>query len=199
MTIGVDIDGVICNLDRYVRVKFEKYLKSKGVKVMRDKTKPGFCNQYGVAAEIEDEFWEKYNFHYAKHVSMRANASVVLRKLKARGHKIVIITARYKSVENNDTGEKMRSEIKKWLAKHKIAYDEIFFANDKVNIVAANKIDVMIEDSVQNILDISKLVPVIIFRNPANCRFKDKNRLVANSWRDVFGIVQDLEKKDETD
>ena len=198
MTIGVDVDGVLCNLDRYVRKYFEKYLKSKNIEYKLDKSKVRFCNQYGVAAEIEDEFWEQHNFHYAKKVSMHHGADVITHKLHRQGHKIIIITSRYKSDGKDESGENMRLAIKSWLAKNNIYYDEIFFTNDrqgKTKIVADRGIDIMIEDSVRNILEISALVPVIIFRNPSNRRLKGGNSFLANGWRDIFKIVQNIEKR----
>ena len=55
----------------------------------------------------------------------------------------------------------------------------------------------MIEDSVRNIQEISELVPVIIFRNPSNSHLKGENRFLANGWRDIFKIVQNIEKRPE--
>ena len=52
----------------------------------------------------------------------------------------------------------------------------------------------MIDDSVRNINEISEHVPVIIFKNPANKKTKGENKIIANSWKDIYKIICEMAK-----
>ena len=187
MVIGVDIDGVLCNLNRYTWKYFKKFLKEKKIPFKFNKSKVKFYQQFNVTPEIEDEFWERYAFDYAKKVRMSNHASFYMNKLHKAGHKLIIITSRTFSYLENEKGEKMREAVKKWLAKNKIYYDKIYFCYDKAKVIREEKVDVMLEDSPENIENLSKIVPVIIFKNPANKFCKGKNKILINGWKDLIG------------
>lgn len=91
----------------------------------------------------------------------------------------------------------MRASLQKWFNKHDIYFDEIYYSNEiigKVDLVKKSKIDVMIDDSVRNINEISEHVPVIIFKNPANKKAKGENKIIANSWKDIYKIICEMAK-----
>ena len=195
MIIGVDIDGVLCKLNKYTWYYFKKYLKANNIPFKFNKTKETFCKQLNVSEEIENQFWEQANIHYTNHVKPINNASKIVKKNHDDGHKIIIITSRISSFLQNEKGEHIRDGIKKWLNKNKIYYDKIYFCRNKKNILLQEKVDVMIEDSKCNIEEFSKFIPVIIFKNPANKLCKGKNKILANSWKEIYKIILNMDKQ----
>ena len=128
---------------------------------------------------------------------MMNNASKFLKKLHNDGHTLTIITSRTHSSEQSEKGERMRASLQKWFNKHDIYFVEIYYSNEiigKVDLVKKSKIDVMIDDSVRNINEISEHVPVIIFKNPANKKAKGENKIIANSWKDIYKIICEMAK-----
>ena len=56
----------------------------------------------------------------------------------------------------------MRDTVKGWLRKNNIEYDKIIFSGeDKSKHIIENKIDIMIEDSPNNLKQLSKLTKMI--------------------------------------
>ena len=91
----------------------------------------------------------------------------------------------------------MRDAVTKWLAKNKIYYDEIYYSNETVgkkDLVINNNIDVMIDDSLRNINEISEIVPVFVFKNPSNRKAKGKNKIMVNGWKDIYKIITAMSK-----
>ena len=197
MVIGVDIDGVLCELNKYTWHYFKKYLKENQIPFKFNKTKERFFEQFNVAEENEEDFWETFVFHYAKHGKMVNNASKYMQKLHKDGHKIVIVTSRRHSIHNDERGEKMRKAITDWLKKNKIYYDNIRFSSERIgkkDLVIQEKADIMIEDSIQNVNELAEIIPVLVFKNPANKICKGKNKIIVNSWKDIYKYISNLKK-----
>ena len=197
MVIGVDIDGVLAELNKYTWHYFRKFLKEENIPYKFDKTKEYFYIQMNVSLEVENEFWERNVFHYAKHGKMMNNADKYMRKLHNDGHRVVIITSRRYSDFQDERGENMRKAVVQWLAKNHIYYDKICFSNEKTGkkaLVINEKVDIMIDDSPRNINEISNVVPVLVFKNPANRICKGDNKRLVNSWKDIYKTITNISK-----
>lgn len=198
MRIGIDIDGVLTDIEQWQldygsEFVFEKYHKgiinSEGYDIEEI---------FNVDRKAEDEFWEKYLYEYAKNEPARKFASEVINKLKDEGKEIYIITARYLTNRDTAEGKRMREIVKKWLKENKIYYDKIIFSpEDKVEICQKNNIDVMIEDKVENINNISKTIPVICFNARYNKECNGKNIYRCYSWYDVYNKIKDIENRNK--
>ncbi len=193
MVIGVDIDGVLCNLNNYTWRHFKSYLKENNISFKFNKSKEKFHEQFNVSSVVEDDFWEKYSLHYAKVVKMNNHANYYIQKLHNDGHRIVIITSRSFSYLDNEKGAKMREAVKKWLSKNKIYYDTIYFTYNKIEVIKEEKVEVMIEDDANNIENFSKVVPVIIYKTPANKKCKGKNKILTNGWKDIYKTINKMQ------
>ena len=195
MNIGIDIDGVMTKQDKYVKDNFSKYLEKKNIPFKYDKTRERYYQQFSVTPEDEDAFWDENIFHYAKHAKVMPNASKFIDKLHRDGNTITIITSRRRSSHQTPEGEKMRQAVKTWLAKNKIYYDNIYFGSErtgKIELAKESKIDVMIDDSVRNINELSQFIPVLVFRNQANKKAKGPNKIIVNSWKDVYKTINNF-------
>mgnify|MGYP001106236423 CR=1 FL=1 len=162
MKIGIDIDGVLTDIEQWQldygsKFYYENYVL--GIK----KYKGYETNEiFDVDIKLDDEFWNKYFREYSINVEARKFANEVIDKLKENGFEIYIITARFLTDKNTIEGEKMRNIVKNWLKQNNIHYDKIIFSpEDKLEICKKNNIDIMIEDKVENINNISKEIPVL--------------------------------------
>ena len=145
MNIGIDIDGVIADIEPYIFEYGAKLLYDKGRTL--DDIKRKEYETYEIFKwdrDTEHEFWDNYMLEYYKNAPARAFASEVIRKLKEQGHNIYIITAR--GISEKDLYSYLKGMTKEWLKRENIYYDEIFFEKDKKKIIQEYNIDVMIED-----------------------------------------------------
>lgn len=198
MKIGIDIDGVLTDI--------EQWQLDYGSKFVFEQYHKGIINLEGydieeifnVDEKAEDEFWKKYLYEYAKNEPARKFASEVINKLKDEGKEIYIITARYLTDIDTAEGQRMREIVKKWLEENKIYYDKIIFSpEDKLDICLQNNIDIMIEDKVENINNISKNIPVICFNARYNKECNEENIYRCYSWYDVYNKIKDIENRNK--
>ena len=100
------------------------------------------------------------------------------------------ITDRYLTDRNTEQGQQMREIVVKWLDEQKIYYDKIIFSpEDKLEDCKKNNIDVMIEDKVENINNVSTAIPVICFHAGYNKECKGQNIYRAYNWYDIYNLI----------
>lgn len=190
MRIGIDIDGVLTDI--------EQWQLDYGSKVIFENYNKGIINPNGydikeifdVERNLDDKFWEKYLFDYSTKESARKFSDEVTRKLHEDGNEIYIITARFLTDRNDELGNKMRKIVLNWLKENNIFYDKIIFSpEEKIDICMEKNINLMIEDKVDNINTISKKIPVICFDAKYNRECKGKNIFRCYSWYDIYSCI----------
>lgn len=187
MKIGVDIDGVLIDCDRYILDNLSKFLYENNLPVMDkpDAFEEKFDLSESDAWKFREEFWVKY-FEVAK---PHAYAKEVLEILRKKGHEVIIVTARFWKLRNSNPEfyEKRKNTTLKWLKKNKIPYDEICFVDaPKAPAIQSKQIDLMLEDSLENIPELVKVTKVACFNAPYNQGFKHKNMIRVYSWYDFL-------------
>ncbi len=178
MRIGIDIDGVLTNVEEFEIDYGSKYLYESGMfnKVINN---IDFKKEdLNIDENIGKEVWSKAIYDYIE-IPPRNFAGEIIKKLKEKGNIICIITNRSSNLSYCDiTPERMKEIVIKWLKDNSIYYDELIFANgDKTAFIITNKIDVMIEDNPRNIQEISKLIPVICYNARYNTEIIGNNIL----------------------
>lgn len=195
MKIGIDIDGVLTDFEKWQLEVGSKFF----IKYNKNIVNPdGYDSDtvFNVTKEIDSEFWYNYLYDYAKNEPARKFAGEVIDKLKDKGYEIYIITARYLTNRNDDLGKKMRNIVIDWLKDNDINYDKIIFSpEDKLEICRENNISIMIEDKVENINNISKIIPVICFNAAYNKICKGENIFRAYTWYDVYYQITNVINK----
>lgn len=194
MNIGIDIDGVLTNIQDYVFEYGSKFAYENGKDLKNlEKTKYETSEIFNWQIDEDRDFWNKIFIEYAKNERPRFFASEVINKLRKK-HKIYLITARSDDNKDGDGNQKQISEItKKWLEKNNIYYDGIFFPGvDKREIVKSKKIDIMIEDSAENIELLKPHTKIIVFDAIYNKDVKCYARV--NSWYEILYYINQLEK-----
>lgn len=191
MKIGIDIDGVLTDEKRYVIDYGTKFFSENNIsyKIRDDK----FYGQeiFGVTNEQYKKFLNDYIFYYSTNVSVRPFAKEIIEKLKQK-HEIYIITARDFTTYENEYQIKMQEIVKKWLYDNGILYDEIIFSKNKDIICEEKEIDIMIEDSPENIMSISKNIPVLCYTQSYNININNKNVYKCYSWYDIYKKINEL-------
>ena len=191
MNIGIDIDGVLTDEHAW-HIKFgSEYFKKEPINVSGFSTRDIF----GVTKEEEQKFWENSVWNYAKEEKPREDVSEIITKLHKEGYSIVIITAREYAYSDNEIGNNMKYIVKQWLKKNNIEYDKIFFTNlSKLKVCKENNIDIMIEDNVKNINEISNEIPVICMDNSYNkCCISD-NIFRCYNWKQIYETISKIKK-----
>ena len=109
----------------------------------------------------------------------------IIDKIKNENNEIYIITARSSSKWDDVNGE-MNNILISWLNNNNIKYDKLIVSKEKLEICKNYKIDIMIEDKVENINNISKEIPVVCFNASYNKSCTSDNIYRAYSWYDVY-------------
>lgn len=200
MRIGIDIDGVITDIEQWQLDYGSKFFYENHN--LNIKNYKGYETKeiFNVDENLDDNFWEKYFKEYSLNVESRKFAAEVIKKLKESNNEIYIITARgnflshsakVMSIEENQT------IVIKWLEKNNIYYDKLIFSpEDKLELCKQNKIDLMIEDKPRNIDIISTKIPVICFHANYNEKCSGDNIYRCYSWYDILYKIEQLKNKE---
>ena len=190
MKIGIDIDGVITNIERVQLDYGAKFCSERNMKGIINPSGYYCTDIFGWTKEDDDLFWGKYFEAYCKNEKPRPFASEVIKKIKDQGNEIYIITARNNGGWNLQLSNKIEDITRNWLKENNIVYDALYFsAEDKFKICSENKIDLMIEDKPENINNLSKIIPVICFDNIYNKKCEGDNILRCYSWYDIYDKI----------
>ena len=196
MRIGIDIDGVITDCERYGIDYGTKFCIENNLTYKIHLGNYDAYKALGISKENEAKFWNQYLEYYLTEGSPRSMAVEVINKLKEEGNEIYIVTARNKWGLPKDKVNKMKEYTEKWLKKNKIKYDKIIFAEgSKVPYVIGNYIDIMIEDEPRNVKNIAKKIPVLCYYNTYNEKITGKNITTVYTWCDVYNNIKKIESK----
>ena len=192
MRIGIDIDGVLTDFEKW-QLEFGSKFFIKYNKNIVNPDGYDSATVFNVTKEMDSEFWHDYLYDYAKNEPARKFAGEVIDKLKDKGYEIYIITARYLTDRNDNLGKEMRNIVIEWLKENSINYDKIIFSpEDKFEICKENNISIMIEDKVENINNISKIIPVVCFNAAYNKECNGKNIFRVYTWYDLYYQITNI-------
>ena len=82
MRIGIDIDGVLTNVEQFSIDYFSKYCFENNIEYNIGESHYNISETFGVSSKQEDDFWDKYLEFYAVNEKARPFASEVIKKLK---------------------------------------------------------------------------------------------------------------------
>jgi len=183
MNIGVDIDGVLADNNKFIVDHTIKYFADRGKPIVNAKSY-SIKEMFGLSEKDASDYFRISASNYINNIDVMQDAKDVIEKLKKDGHKIIINTAR-----------PLTSETLEWLKHHGIMYDE--FASSRhyngCKLVVAKKyaLDVHIDDAVDEIKLLSPRIPVIIFDTPYNTDVNINNTYRARNWNDIYKIISE--------
>ena len=197
MNIGIDLDGVLTNYRQFAIEQGQKYCRENNKGKLENAEAYYMKDMYNWDEKTDYDFWIKNIFIYATENSAIQGASENIKKIKEDGHTIFIITARKFATPDDDCEqeikEKMKKTVKDWLAKNKIEYDYIIFSKeDKSKNIIENDIDVMIEDSPNNIKKLSKLTKIICVDWPYNKGIENDNIYRCYNWNEIYVKIKEI-------
>lgn len=196
MRIGIDIDGVLTDIEQWQLDYGSKFYFEKYGKEIQNNEGYETTDIFKVDSKLDDEFWTEYFKDYSTNVDVRKLASEVIKKLKQDGNEVYIITARGNFLSHSASVmsiEENRNIVLDWLKRNEIEYDDIIFSpEDKLSICIENNIDLMIEDKVDNINKISTRIPVICFHAGYNKNCKGNNIFRCYSWYDIYSKISSI-------
>ncbi len=190
MRIGIDIDGVLTDISKFYLDYGAKFAFENNIEpIIADPNEYEIEEILDLEKGAHKEFWKKYDEFYTKKIYTREFAAEVIDKLKNEGNEIHIITARNPNEEQSETW------TSDWLDDNNIHYDNLVFTDKKVEYCKENNIDLMIEDSVNNILALSKVIPVVCLDNRYNKECEGKNITRCYSWYDIYSKILKMNKR----
>ena len=192
MRIGIDIDGVLTDMERFLADYGSKFCVENNISLNIENIEYDEFKTFNWTEEQGIKFWNEYIIYYATKYPARDLASEVIKKLKEEGHEIYIITARNDYCVPKEYIGKMRDEIvPRWLKENEIPYNKIIYTEgSKLPYVVGNYIELMIEDSPINIVDISSKVPTFCYNNLYNKDVKGENITRVYSWYDIYDKIK---------
>lgn len=185
MNIGIDVDGVLVDMESYQLKYGEKYFCDKLHREIKAPKGYDICDIFNCTREEREKFWTKYIWRYCLKEPMVRGASEYAKRMHERGDNIYIITGRAHTTEKGILGNVFRWMLRRWLRKNRFYYDDIFYcseknsASDKYDVCIANKIDILIDDKADNLLALKDLIKVYCFSAAWNddCRELDPYRI----------------------
>ena len=75
MRIGIDIDGVLTNIERYALDNISKYCVENNLKYKIDVANYNYDEMFDISEEEENAFWEKSLESYARNEKVRPFAA----------------------------------------------------------------------------------------------------------------------------
>ena len=193
MNIGIDIDGVLTDLERETIDFGTKMCIEENWPITIDLSKYWEVEAFGWTSEQADKFWNKYLVEYVTQSPARRFAKEIISKLREEGNNIYIITARDENGMPPEYYGKMQQLTREWLERYEIEYDKLIFAKDseKLEKCLENNVDIMIEDSPRNVRNISSKVKVIKFDCQYNKDVIGSNIINAYSWYHIYRIIKE--------
>ena len=195
MKIGIDIDGVLTDEQRYVLDYGSAYFAQNNIQYKIHDDIYDSKEIFEVSEDEYDAFWKEHIFDYSENINIRPFASNIIKRLVEENNEIYIITSRSYTTYENENKLKMQRVVKEWLKRNKIKYNDIIFSREKDKICKELNIDVMIEDKPENVDKISKDIPVICFNVEYNKKCEGKNIYRAYSWYDVYNKIKEISNK----
>lgn len=203
MNIGVDVDGVLVDMEGYQREYGKKYFEEKlGMKPINEK---GFDIEdiYGCTHAEREKFWTKYIWGYCLRAPMSENAALVSKELREKGHKIYIITGRAHTTENGTSGKLFRWMLRHWLKKNRFEYDDIVYCSekesstDKLDACKRYDINLMIDDKPENLLSLKDEIKVICYPAIWNVDMNNDKVIRVKNWSEIREYIGGVDNSTE--
>ena len=194
MRIGIDIDDTLTDVKDELIEAGENYARSLGKDIKVDKNfedKNNNGNKWQEMFQFNYEelkyFLKEIQESITNKAKPRENVVEVINKLKNDGNEIIIITAR--DSEFHDDPYKYSKD---WLDKNNIYYDKLVVnARNKEDACIEEKIDLFIDDSKSNCLNVKK-AGIKTIRVCNVIEENNSNLICFNNWNDIYNYIQTI-------
>lgn len=195
MKIGIDIDNTITEVQEELNNAAYEYAIKLGKNINNAE------NSFEDIKNNRDTYKKKFQFSYdelkyflkniqeeiTNNAVPREKVVEVISKLKKLDHKIYIITAR-----DSEFHDDPYNLSKNWLDKNNIEYDKLIVnAREKAPVCKDEKIDLFIDDQLNNCLDIAKIGIKTI--RLSNDKKKYKDIITFENWDEIYNYITEME------
>ena len=194
MKIGIDLDGVIFDSERIIRVCAELYDVSElHQNNVIDNREVKFQDRYNWSQDIKNDFISKYLTYSIEEAKLIPGAKEVTKILKKEGHESIVISTR-------GNPHKEQIEITEDVLKKNNMYifDKYLLGiENKRKVCLDEKIDLMIEDSNINCKEISEArIKTLYFKDAPNFEMQDNEFLkTVYNWGEVYRYIKEVENE----
>ena len=183
MRIGVDIDGVLND--------FEKFMDDIAITHNYSVVNAygnNFDSRFGISLDEANLLWDKVRYDYLINYPPRVNCKEVISNLII-DNEIILVSNRGYGINSNVTSEYIFELTKKWLEINQIKYTSLFFIEgSKKPLIMKEKIDIFIDDSANVVNDLKGILPVICVSASYN-KHLGADTIRANNWNEVNQII----------
>lgn len=200
MKIGLDVDGVLTDLEGYQLKYGKKYFLKRKPNLKINAAGYDICDIFHCTKSEREKFWTKYIWGYCMEKTVAGAAEMVAR-LRAEGHEIHIITGRAHTTEAGPIGELFRKMLISRLKKDGVEYESIHFVSesgsalDKVKICEELGIDVMIDDKKENVEALDGKLDIICKDAAYNQGIRTQNYTRVFSIDEIYDELEKLSAK----
>lgn len=186
MNIGIDIDDTIMDTFDYLMPYIAEYFKCNF----------NYLKSNNISYSNLPEEWKKKEIDFAKQyydkviidTPAKSEVSEYIKKIKEMGHSIFIITARDSSLYTNPYKTTMEQ-----LRKNEICQDKLICTFDKAKACIDEKIDLFIDDSIENCKKVSDIgIQTLLFNSKSNNNISVKLDRI-NSWKEIYEYILESE------
>ncbi len=188
MKIGIDIDGVILDYERVLKVYGDLYdfieLKKDG---LINRNEHYLRNRYDWTEEERMNFVNKYFLELSKQTHLIPGAKDVINMLQKEGHELIVISARGGMIEE------MKDVAMEKFQKENITFSKYYWKqNDKLEVAQKEKIDYMIDDAYHVCQKLSEnRIKTIYFRDKEMKKLKPSGYLKeVSNWGEIYRIIK---------
>lgn len=189
MKIGIDLDGVVIDIEKIFRVYEEIY----DIEVLKQNNlinieEPKFPTRYNWSIEEQMDFCHKYFLKIANESNIMPGFLSVYHKLKKLGCEFICITARGLAPDGSFIKE-MEDNAKTLLANNEVVFDKYYWRQeDKLDACLKENIDIMIDDDWRIIKRLSdNKIKTLYFRDTNLKVLKETEYITeVNNWGDIY-------------
>lgn len=196
MNIGIDVDGVLTDMEGYQFKYGKKYFEEQlGMQIKNPK---GYDIEeiYGCTYKQREEFWRKHIWRYCLSEPMTEGAADTAANLRRLGHKIIVITGRAHTTEKGITGLLFRMMLRYWLKKNQFPYDELVFCSEKnssrekYQVCMEKRVDIMIDDKPENLLMLKPKINVLCYPAIWNREIRELDDIRITEFREIMNHLE---------
>lgn len=197
MNIGIDVDGVLVDMENYQLKYGAAYFKENYNMPIVNAEGYDIQDIFECTHEQREKFWTKWIWRYCLKEPMTKDAAKTVAELRKAGHKIYVITGRAHTTEKGITGKLFRLMLKYWLWKNKFKYDEIIFcsekesSHDKYDICLSRKIDIMLDDKPENLTELKDMLKIVCYNAIWNKNLAEFDSVRISSFNEFKLLVED--------
>ena len=191
MRLGIDIDDTLTNIrDKLTNSAFE-YAKSLNKSIKNKELEINdIYNNGNIYQKMFDFTYEELKYFLGTIQEEITNNAIpreycvdIIKQLHDDGNEIYIITARDSEFHENPY---FQSEV--WLNKNNIYFDKLIVnARDKKRVCLENNIDLLIDDSISNCLNVSSAgITTLMIGNDSK---ENNNIKIFKDWQQIYDFI----------